>query len=373
MSLKNEKRIAKLVTQGSDAVDQPNRNERVNGGYTFYSSNPDDGEIVSKLIKPKYNEDELKKAVDVNVTELIGDEPTQRLDLVPRPVYNEALDQIEDLRETVESQSVEINELSGQINELEAVSASLLVDVDSERLIASTSQNQSNTINERYVSTVGDFQNALQKATLEAIQRVSLQAQVDGLNAQKQALLSQLSAAQQTVTAREEQIQLLEDQLFGKQAQTAKGATESVDGSFTILVPNTENQADSKLYLRGNHEKDSQGYKNARWVNGPELEIYNAKPIDISSVSIQGSEGETRWISFPGSQSIPAGEKRSFKFGINSTAYNGLDPKRVGNLTKRWRGKASKYNGNISVLVKWTDGTEDRIASVTTTLNKQRD
>lgn len=364
MALSDDNRVKDLTNNGSSCI------SKGTNGYTFYQNNTDDGEIVSKLIKPTYNEDELKKAVDVAVTELITESPTQRLDLVPRPVYNDALTQIENLSEQVESQSVEIGNLNSRVSELEAISSSLLIDIDAERLVASTSQNQANTINERYVSTVNDFQNALQKATLEAIERVSLKAQVDGLTAQKESLIVQLSNSEQ-------QVSILQDQLFGKQAQTSKGATESNDGSFTYRVVTSTQPENEKLLVRGPSNKDNKGYTQASWINGPAIEIYNAKTIDIIDVQfikIQQADSNLTWLNTPTSQRVAAGEKKTFSVSINQSGYANLQPKRdTSGVFNSWDGNNKDHRGILNIKVTWTDGTTDTLSGITVRLRKVRE
>ena len=371
MSLTDNNRVQELITNGSTCI------KRGDTGYVFLASNTDDGEIVSKLVKPKYNEDELKRAVDITIDELITNTPTQRLDLVPRPVYDDALFQIEDLSRTVESQSIEINDLSSRVSELESISASLRVDLDSERLLASTSQNQANTINERYIATVGDFQNALQKATLEAIQRVSLEAQVDGLTAQKEALLVQISTLQQQVSTSEEQIATLQDQLFGKQAETQKGATESNEGSFTFRVITTTQPENERILVRGPSNKDNKGYTQIGWINGPDITVYNAKLIDITNVQFIKDEtggGNLSWLNLPTTQRIPASSNVTFKLSINNTNYANLQPKRDnGGLINSWDGNDKDHVGKLSIRVTWSDGTSDTLSGITTRLRKVRE
>ena len=48
-----------------------------------------DGEQVGRIEKPKYDEEQLIKSVDVEVDELIGKPKKPKPDVVPRPVYED--------------------------------------------------------------------------------------------------------------------------------------------------------------------------------------------------------------------------------------------------------------------------------------------
>ena len=61
----------------------------------------DDANTASSLLfkslnKPKYDEVELIKAIDIDVKELKPNIPTPNLDLVPRPLYSEQVNLVED-------------------------------------------------------------------------------------------------------------------------------------------------------------------------------------------------------------------------------------------------------------------------------------
>jgi hypothetical protein len=64
------------------------------------------------LNKPKYDEVELIKAIDVDVKELKPNIPTKNLDLIPKPLYDEQVLLVEDLRKQVQRLSITIDDLN---------------------------------------------------------------------------------------------------------------------------------------------------------------------------------------------------------------------------------------------------------------------
>jgi hypothetical protein len=116
------------------------------------------GETSSTLERPYYNEEELKKAVDIEVDELIRDIAT----------------------------------LETNVNSLES-------EVRSAQEQLRTSQAEFEALKNRFEVLLADFQNAVLKGTKEGIERVSMTAQVRGLGAQKETLASQLESEKQIV------------------------------------------------------------------------------------------------------------------------------------------------------------------------------
>ena len=68
-----------------------------------------DGEIASYIEKPAYKEDQLKKAVDTVIDELVKPEGPPRPDVVPREVYDELKDQYDETLEELSERSYSRN------------------------------------------------------------------------------------------------------------------------------------------------------------------------------------------------------------------------------------------------------------------------
>ena len=83
----------------------------------------DDKNVASSLVfktlnKPKYDEEELLKAVDVEVKELKPDIPKINRDLVPKPIYDEEVATNEDLRKQVTKLTTEVTTLNAEVSDL---------------------------------------------------------------------------------------------------------------------------------------------------------------------------------------------------------------------------------------------------------------
>ena len=175
--LKNEAQVAKIFVSGSNALPAKNSN----GVRLFEQSDLTDGIISGKLIRPKYNTRELKKSIDTEIFELLPNAPTPQPDTVPRPLYNSALEQIDDLTAEVQRLNIDVNDLSAKVSELEIVSESLKIEADNQTLTANIASEQRDVANTQIASTTIDLQNAVQNSINEAVERVSLTARIEAL------------------------------------------------------------------------------------------------------------------------------------------------------------------------------------------------
>jgi hypothetical protein len=228
-------------------------------GVTFQAAidNNKEGYIYAATKKRVYNIDELKKAIDVNITELIPESQAAELDLIPRPLYNEVTQSVIDLTEEVIRLNTIVVDLTAKVSELEIVSESLRVDVDSQKILVASFENQLNQSNVKISSTVVDLQNSIQRGTAEAIQRVSLTARNQSLK---------------------EQNDQYREILEGKQAKIAEGAKVGMD--FSVKVIQKGEAAQNDLTFRGRAKDDGNG----SWINGPDVEFYNfsREPVTLT-------------------------------------------------------------------------------------------
>ena len=152
------------------------------------------GETSAYLEKPYYDSEQLEKAKDIKVDELIKPKTEQRDRYIKYVKYQEKLDDISVLTDEKVQFEIENWSLKSTIAGLETTILTLESQVISaqERVIAIESEFES--LRNRYESLLQDFQNAVLKGTKEGIERVSLTAQVRGLGAQKETLASQLES-----------------------------------------------------------------------------------------------------------------------------------------------------------------------------------
>ena len=213
--LRNEDKISELLVSGSLAIKTKNDF----GIHVFSGSVVDDGIVSGKLTKPKYNEVEVIKSIDTNIVELI---PVEAPDLPPTILltsYNEANQLIGDLTTQVERLNNVTLDLASKVKELEIVTQSLLVEMDSKDLLLAVSQNQTQQANSKIESSIGSLQNSIQKATAESIQRVSLSARNTSLLQENKLLGEQLTSAQAQIINLNQTINQINTQLNTNQTQ----------------------------------------------------------------------------------------------------------------------------------------------------------
>jgi hypothetical protein len=250
--LRNLSLLNGISKSGSLVVSKTSENS-----YQFNDGNDSDGVIFGKLSSPKYNENDLKKSIDTRIFELIPTQPPPLDDDVPRPVYNEVTQSVIDLTEEVIRLNTIVVDLTAKVSELEIVSESLRVDVDAQKILVASFENQLNQSNVKISSTVIDLQNSIQRGTAEAIQRVSLTARNQSLK---------------------EQNDQYKEILEGKQAKIAEGAKVGMDFSVKTVQKGEAQYGD--LTYRARAKDDGNG----QWINGPDLEVYNfsREPITVT-------------------------------------------------------------------------------------------
>jgi len=182
-------------------------------GVTIVNENNVASSLVFKeLTKPKYDNDELIKAIDLNIKELKPDIPKPNLELVPKPLYDEEVLQNEDLRKQVADLNLEVSNLNSTISDLESqvqseINNRLSIEQTNDALV-----NQLNTL----VQTIDDFalqiQNSLQKSVEEGILRASLQSQNTGFKAQIQALIKQIDSLNSIIEGLQSQLGAVQNQ-----------------------------------------------------------------------------------------------------------------------------------------------------------------
>ena len=172
-----------------------------NGGVIISESeNPDslvtieqkEKAVSGYLEKPIYLEDELIKSVDVKIDELISAPPKEGPETVLKTVYDELQELYDKKVAEVEGLKQDIIDLTEQLATANLSIKLLNQTVDSEKILRAAADNEMQASTDRYTAILKDFQISMQKAIQEAIERVSLSAQVEGLQAQKEVLKIQL-------------------------------------------------------------------------------------------------------------------------------------------------------------------------------------
>ena len=238
MSLQNEFRVSELISSGSAVITSQDEQ----GNHTFYvkpTAEDFDGETSGYVERPKYNEEQLKKAVNVVVDELIAAPAKPQPKVVPQKtydrletLYNESLAKNTDL-------SKQLSDALAEIETLNTANEALATQIDVERLLRASAENESEITNNKYVSLIQDFQNALSKGIKEGIERVSLEAQLRGLQAEKvtfdelqKNLTTQLDSANERATNLQTQVTNAQQLLASAQLQASQAQASATQAQL---------------------------------------------------------------------------------------------------------------------------------------------
>jgi hypothetical protein len=301
---------------------------------SYFQTNIEDekgGFVYAPSKKRVYNTDELKKTIDINVVELIPDRLETEFDLVPRPLYNDATRSLELANETIASQSVVIGGLEAQVSELTAISASLDVQLDNERLLRVTAESNAEQLRKQFVLVNDTMQTSLQRSVSEGIEKTGLQARNEGQNA--------------TIQSLQKQVDSLGQQLNGKNARLAEGAKAGAD--ITVRVIEKSDPAQKDLYF-----DVKTGQTTGKWLNGPTVEIFNTT-LETQTVQITIKNTQA-WIGGPSMVTVEPQEKVEISIQPNFSVINGLEPKPRTVLGLFGGGQATNYTGTL--VFKTTNG-----------------
>ena len=208
----------------------------MDGGTTFVSKSATepydhiegerDGELTNFIEKPKYDEEQLKKAVDTEIDELILPPLPPDPEVVPKPVYDDLLERYNQAIEDLGIANDRIRELEAQVASLQGQVQALQTQLDAARVAQAIAENQAQQTNIKYADLLSKFSTAIIKSTKEGIQRTSLNAQVEGLTAQKDTLREQIVQLRQLVASLQGQVQTQLDILEAQQAAAASQISE---------------------------------------------------------------------------------------------------------------------------------------------------
>jgi hypothetical protein len=267
--LKNEQFINELTISGSTAIKTKNDF----GIHVFSGSIDNDGVVSSKLVKPKYNNAEIEKSIDISIVELIPISTPELPDTVLRSIYNGALRQIDDLTLEVARLNGVVLELQSNITELQIVTQSLRVELDGKDILIASLENQNQQANSRIQSTIINLQNSIQRSTSEAIQRVSLTARNEALLQEIESLRIELELSKEKLE--KTTIELTREASIG--AELAKGA---FGGNDLTVNPNPITDSSiSPIAFRGRKKNN---YRESSFINGNTLSIFNASDDTVT-------------------------------------------------------------------------------------------
>ena len=336
--LKNKELLKELTTSGSLAINSKNEF----GVNLFAEENLKDGVIYGSLVKPKYNESELVKSVDVVITELLPIEIPELPDTVLRSIYNVVTQSVIDLTIEIEELNIEISQLNSKVSTLEAVTESLRIEVDSKDLLIEVANKQLEESNKKISDTTIDLSNAIQRGIAESIERVSLFARNESLQSTIQSLL--------------EQIDTLNQQLFGRQSAIIEGAITTSDIGVIIKSTLEDTLPNTLIYFARLNANDAD---RRGWKNGPTIEVENftdqsltvfvSYPSGVLNPNAADSNkrevGQLLQVPNPNGLVLAPKEKKDITFAFR-TDIDGVD---VVKLNALYATKDTLFKGDISI------------------------
>jgi len=315
--------------------------------------------VFKSLTKNKLDNDELLKAIDIEVKELKPDIPVPNLDLVPRPLYTDKVKENESLTTQVRTLNSKVEDLSSQVVSLKA---EVQTEINNRLAIEQTNDALANQL-ETLTGTIQDFSNqiqsAVQKSIDEAVLRASLQSQNQGYKAQIEALIKQIDSLNSIIEGLQSQLGAVQQQQAiqqGTQAQAMAAGADVINKSVILKIEGPNEDKNIKFGARAKAGSDS-----TRWDTGGLLKFTNndKNPVTItfSHVKPKGLGNNVDFLVLPQTSfTLAAGESKDIQATINSKAGDGLDSRK---RTFGWSGTADYPGGELTVTIKTADGKEE--------------
>ena len=336
---KDKKLESILSLSGSAAI---NRNEY--GVNVVDDSNVASSLVFKGLTKDKYDTEELIKAVDVEVKELLPNIPNTNLDLVPRPIYNEKVAENEDLRKVVTKLNGDIVVLNSRISTLES---QVQTEINNRLSIEQTNDllvNQIETLNATIEDFASQISTSLQKSVDESILRASLQSQKTGFKAQIEALIQQINSLNAIIEGLQAQLGAVRQQKDLETAAQGQGGTvinKIVTANFSPKGSATDPVMSYKIKNARDDAKE--------WINGKNLKLIN-NDLEPVTIKINATwDKNQRWFSIPKSNfqiSPGATEEIEFVATPQNTSYDKRD-------------NTVFYKASLTITVERADGTSE--------------
>lgn len=295
--------------------------------------------IKTQLIKPKYDNEELQKAVDTLVDELVPAVDAPNFDLVPRPEYDALSDVNDELTTDIANLQQELDTANASIIELESTIQQREIELDQSRLAESVAQNQAESLQLQFQQLNVDFREALQKSIKEGIDKVSLQAQNDGLRAEVNALRADLSSLISTVAG-------LRERLEGRQAEIEQGA-DSLGEDLTVLSLQQSSDPTAQFDVYMNTSRNSADSRDGDFSYGKSFRLSN-NGDSVIIVDVERASGVPWYNVGTSTVRLQPGEDKTVELSLNWSEIQDVKP-------RRWRHFRDRgYAGDLSFRVRET-------------------
>jgi TolA-binding protein len=314
--------------------------------------------LFKPLTKTKLDNVELLKAIDVEVKELKPDIPKINKDLVPKPLYDEQVVLVADLRKEVAKLNIDVVTLNGTITDLKS---QVQTEINNRLSIEQTNDavvNQLDTLGSTITDFTGQISTSLQKSVDESILRASLQSQNTGFKAQISALIKQIDSLNAIIEGLQSQLGAVQQQQAIQQSTSNLAAASGGDALVKGIVVKWEGAKDRTDIQKGLAGKiNAKNYGATKWEAGGQLSLTNndSQPIKISFEAKLANGWN--WLVIPKNNFEIAGSgSETIDFKINANAI----PKKAESADKwiGW-GSTTEYKGTIKVIATKSDGTTE--------------
>ena len=345
MALDNKFRVSELAQSGSRAIISEDPISKthtfIDGSTTIVSKSAiepyehiegeRDGELTNFIEKPKYEEEQLKKAVDTVIDELIVPPLPPSPPVVPKPVYDDLLERYNQAIADLADANNTIRDLQAQVAQLQGQIQSLLSQLDAAQVARTIAENQLQQQASSFGELAAKFSQAIIKGTKEATARVSLQAQVEGLTAQKDTLREQILQLRQIIASLQGQVEA-QLGILDAQIQSAENAQAAADQALIDTqnaaeeaLNNQQSQQAAQITLNGKTNSYGKGQTSGwkiglqkdfketneqvyiRTYNDDDIHNWQGQYINVynfsdteQNVTLTANSGYTSWLVLPG-------------------------------------------------------------------------
>ena len=331
------------------------------------------GETSGYIEKPKYNEEELQKSLDVKVDELIKKTKPKKAPYILKEKYDTLQNRFSDKVGEVEDLRTQLNNEVSISEELRSLVSQLEVSEDAALLQRAAAEDETEVANERFVKLLSDFQQSLIKGTKEGIERVSLTAQVRGLQAQK-ATLKSLLEVQKDIVAQ------LTSQVSGAAAETAAAASglaptagnEVYWGIKSDQEPGAGTEIKWTTSRKDRKSSGKAGELTVQNLRDDGKKITKVKLIQTNGGGISGKviglAQDNAGMKNSVNTDIAQGSSQAIPIYFRVTIGGKNNPK-----PKKWTNKARDYSGKFKVEIEFEDGTgNQKIEGLTWKIRKNK-
>jgi hypothetical protein len=338
-----------LISSGSQAIAKNEYNVTIVDNKNVASSL-----VFKELNKDKYDEEEIKKAINVNVTELKPNIPEPNLDLIPKPIYDKLSLQYADLQKQYNDLEIvyqaAVTEIQRLDNEVKRVTIEKLTIEQKDDLIA----NQIETLKDTLALFTDQIQTAIQKSVEESILRTSLQSQNTGYKVQIEALIKQIDSLNSIIEGLQAQLGAVQQQqaiTSGTQAQALAGGADVINEVVILKINGPSIDKEFKIA-----SKQKASSSDTKWTSGGTLDFTNndKSPVTITLSHPIPKGFDIDWMTFPKGKSftIAGGASESIQLGIDHNSGTGKDSKKK---TFGYSG-STDYKSELTITVTKADG-----------------